>query len=154
MGHLKRNCPQRASTSKNEPDCTTKEIRLINHVPAYKVHVKVGTSDFDCIVDTGSPISMLIEEAAPTGVQLQKCGLDEMFEGINGAKLKILGTTKQPVTFTEFGVTVELNFYVIKSGTMSSMCLLGRDMVRHSKLIVNIGKIVNIKYNRSNTNHT
>lgn len=63
-------------------------------------------------------------------------------KGINGAEVKVLGTTKQPVTFTKFGVTVELNFCVLYGVIMSSMFL------QHSELLVNIGKTVNIEYNR------
>uniref|UniRef100_A0A6M2DT27 Peptidase A2 domain-containing protein n=1 Tax=Xenopsylla cheopis TaxID=163159 RepID=A0A6M2DT27_XENCH len=99
------------------------------------------------VIDTGSPISVLSEEVLPRGVRLTKTS-NGHFEGINGSKLKIRGTAEMLVKFDRVDEAINMKFYVVPKGTMSSVCLLGRDMINHEDLVVNIGKTVTIVHKK------
>lgn len=99
--------------------------------------------DVSCIVDTGSPIS-LINFGFVKGFPFIHLGSAcNHFEGINQTKLEISGTIDLILIVSI--VKIKLTLYVVHGFTMSYKCLLGRDFVSHDELKVSTsGKKIHI----------
>ncbi|XP_026467877.1 uncharacterized protein LOC113371470 [Ctenocephalides felis] len=139
--HQQRFCKIVRNTAQVAPDSTT---LLVNPIPAYKVKTKVFDVEFDSVIDSGSAISIIKRSCVPNGVPVEAWSAAAGFEGINHARLDVEGIAKLRLTFPEHGAEVPLTLHVVPENTMNAACLLGRDMIQHEDLEVNIGRGVYI----------
>ncbi|GJQ88015.1 hypothetical protein Trydic_g12939 [Trypoxylus dichotomus] len=64
MRHQKRNCLQRSGESTTTPDSTTLLVEEDAVIPPYtlSIHLSKSKQNFDAVLDTGSPVSLIREE--------------------------------------------------------------------------------------------
>ncbi|XP_026471506.1 uncharacterized protein LOC113375774 [Ctenocephalides felis] len=136
--HQQRFCKIVRNTAQVAPDSTT---LLVNPIPAYKVKTRVFDVEFDSVIDSGSAISIIKRSCVPNGVPVEAWSAGAGFEGINHARLDVEDIAKLRLTFPEHGAEVPLTLHVIPENTMNASCLLGRDMIQHKDLEVNIGRV-------------
>lgn len=137
-------------------DIANDNVPSVDHPKPYEVqcHVNVPVAEhevceveFNAVIDTGSPISLLKCKFIPNNYVVIKSACDSNFYGINGAKLNILGIFETNVIIDNN--VIDFIFYVVPNSTMSSDAILGRDLLSKPGFKI---EFVNDKVNIINLN--
>jgi len=139
-------CPGRAKQSSDAStekksglmniDMADDVVPPVDHPKPYEVqcHIDVPVAEhevceveFNAVIDTGSPISLLKCKFIPNNYVVIKPACDSNFYGINGAKLNILGIFETNVIINNN--VLDFIFYIVPNNTMSSDAILGRDLL-------------------------
>ncbi|XP_017465894.1 PREDICTED: uncharacterized protein LOC108358888 [Rhagoletis zephyria] len=90
--------------------------------------VQEGEEYFQCLVDSGSPVSLMKEVVVPSGVNFDE--VNDSYYGLNKSVSNILGKVKCIVKVLNKDVLVE--FLVDPNGCIGYSVLLGRDFIEAS----------------------
>lgn len=105
---------QKVATVKIRGDCGSYEIKV------------------DALIDTGIPISFIKEKFIPNCFVKEQN--DQMkFCGINNSSLNVVGTVIVDIECDKV-IEVGTNIYVVTNNTMSASLVIGRDMLKNSKV--------------------
>lgn len=129
----------------DKTDTTTGILEPVPNVaPSYRVNadITVGTEELSLspILDTGSPISLIISSFVPGHLIEKK--LDNNFHGINNSILNSIGTFKTHLCCND--LKLEVTFRVVPDSTINCLCLLGRDFILNNDLSVTFDEEVRI----------
>jgi len=121
----------------------------------YTVPISYVVSDegneclFSCaaMVDTGSPISLIKSDYAPTKYRTLVAKDDFRFNGLNNSRIEILGIFERKVKIND--VNIDIKFFVVPDETMSGTALLGRDFISNSAVKVIIDRDLKISRNKT-----
>lgn len=116
---------------------------VMKEIPAYTLKVNMGEALIEAIVDTGSPISLVVEGVLQ-GKPLTPVVSEHGYRGINNSPLVILDSIC--TTLLVEGIHVDILFYVIPKETMSYNMLLGRNFIAHKAFIFEFGDTLTLKY--------
>lgn len=151
MQHKQKDCPKNIqstqSVSERSPDSSTNLVDYqIDVVPSYQIQAILEVDNrklnITPILDTGSPISLIIDSLVPD-FSVQKNVNVPTFHGINSSALTIIGKFKSNLIFND--LNLEMDFYVVPKNTMKYECLLGRDFIAKHKLNVTLGEDIKVK---------
>ncbi|CAI6376784.1 unnamed protein product [Macrosiphum euphorbiae] len=101
----------------------------------------------DALIDTGSPISIIKENAVPKDVIVIPAS--SKLSGINKSPLKVLGVINTKVSVNNLPVDLNIIFYVVDNNTMNYNCLLGRNFVNNNLIKLTFDKNLFIEKNDS-----
>lgn len=102
---------------------------------------------YDCILDTGSPISFIKEKACPNFDRINSNSFKK-FQGINKSQLEIIGLTY--INVSDFDLDFKL--FVVSNSTMEQTIVLGRNFIQKTKYFSNNFKINNMNSEILNIN--
>lgn len=105
---------QKVATVKIRDDCGNYEINI------------------DALIDTGSPISFVKEKFIPNCF-VKEQNNQTKFCGINGSSLNVVGVVVADIKCDKV-IEVGTNIYVVANNTMSASLIIGRDILRNSKV--------------------
>ncbi|KAK9700558.1 Retrotransposon gag protein [Popillia japonica] len=120
-------------------------VNFVETVPSYKVEVDLvrdhETISIIPIIDTGSPISLIVEHLVPCKLINYEIP-SQTFQDINRSVVKIIGGFDTTLTVQKF--ECQVNFYVVPQETLNYTCLLGRDFIINNKLDVTFSRAIKV----------
>lgn len=87
----------------------------------------------DVLIDTGSPTSFIKQSFIPYSYVERKDRINNIFQGINGNKLSVLGTIRTDIRYDN-PTRNNVLLYIVPDETMSSAAIIGRDVLKLFKV--------------------
>ncbi|XP_017472252.1 PREDICTED: uncharacterized protein LOC108363404 [Rhagoletis zephyria] len=119
-------------------ECKMYKKEKNNFVSYFRLYVfaHINTYIFiECLVDSGSPVSLLKQVVVPPGVELEE--VNETYYGLNKTVLCVIGKMKCILKVLNKEVLIE--FLVVPNGCIGYTTLLGRDFIEASHARLKIG---------------
>jgi len=141
FGHEAKNCNEKRGNNNNNNLNAKQTISLMSEPsPSVIKNIVIGDENLRALIDTGSPVSLVREDAFENLKKYKLIPTTRIFSGFGGAESETMGYFRAAACVD--GSDFPLTFHVVPRKAINFGAIIGRDILEQADLSINQDRVI------------